>query len=212
MGVHRKSFGSYKLRSIIVLLARYRPSRSGTTSASLPHVSDTWTTPEPTYQGLQLISADHGTVTNMIEDDGHNFHPPAPLPLKPSFLARARWLLGSILSLFLPFWEKKCAKLKRLEGEVEVVAEEVENMAEVIEKVATVVEKVSAEVADILPDGGNLKEGALLVEHVSKDAAKDAQLTIYYIRKVDDLKQDMETLVEPLIDQGKIVEKEAGGL
>lgn len=65
-----------------------------------------------------------------------------------------------------------------------MVAEEVESVAEVVEKVAIKAEKVSSEVANVLPDNGKLKETALIVEHISKIAAQDAQLTLDIIHKV----------------------------
>lgn len=65
-----------------------------------------------------------------------------------------------------------------------MVAEEVESVAEVVEKVAIKAEKMSSEVANKLPENGKLKETALIVEHISKEAAQDAQLTLDIIHKV----------------------------
>lgn len=65
-----------------------------------------------------------------------------------------------------------------------MVVEEVENVAEVVEMVAVKVEKVSSEVADKLPENGKLKETALVVEQISKAAAKDAQVALDFIHKV----------------------------
>lgn len=67
-----------------------------------------------------------------------------------------------------------------------MVVDEVEIAAEVVEKVAVKVEKVSSEVADKLPENGKLKEAALVVEHLSEAAAKDAQITLDFIHKVSD--------------------------
>ncbi|KAJ4716843.1 Plastid-targeted protein 2 [Melia azedarach] len=132
--------------------------------------------------------------------------PPAPAPAPPrfSFAVWARWVLGSILSLSLPFWKLKREKLKKIEGEAEMVVEEAETVAEVVEKVATAAEKLSADVADILPDHSKLKEAALFVERVSKETAHDAHLTKNFIHKVDELEQDlsnMETVIEPLVEK-----------
>ena len=69
-------------------------------------------------------------------------------------------------------------------GEAEDVVEEVEKVASVVEKVATVAEKVSEDVAEMLPEDGNLKKAALMVERASEQAAHDAQLTKQFIHKV----------------------------
>lgn len=65
-----------------------------------------------------------------------------------------------------------------------MVVEEAESVAKVVEKVATVADKISAEVADKLPENGKLKEAALLVERVSEEAFRDAQLTEDFLHKV----------------------------
>lgn len=68
-------------------------------------------------------------------------------------------------------------------GKVEEVVKEAEEVAEVVEKVATTAEKLSAEFAEKL-DNGELKEVALMVEHVSSVTAKDARMTQDFIHKV----------------------------
>ncbi|KAG2705024.1 hypothetical protein I3760_05G033500 [Carya illinoinensis] len=136
---------------------------------------------------------------------------PAPSPPKFIFFRWAKWILGSLLAFSLPMWNRDWGKLRRIEGEAEMVVEEVEIVAEVVEKVATVAENVSAEFAEKLPEDGKLKEAALFVERVSKEAAHDAQLTTDFIHKVDVLKEDLEALVEPVIDKISKQESEAAG-
>ncbi|RWW64020.1 hypothetical protein BHE74_00028767 [Ensete ventricosum] len=108
-----------------------------------------------------------------------------------------------MLTLILPFWEKKWRTLLRIEGEVEMVADAMEEVFEVVEKVATVVEKVSSEVAERLPEEGKLKDAVLSVEHVSREAAEDAHLAKDIIHKVDEVKQEVELLLESVVDAGK---------
>lgn len=55
-------------------------------------------------------------------------------------------------------------------GKVEKAKETAENVAEVVEKVAIVAEQISGKVFDKLPDDGTLKDTALLVKYVSKEA------------------------------------------
>ncbi|XP_057495428.1 uncharacterized protein LOC130780461 [Actinidia eriantha] len=163
--------------------------------------------------GLRLINANTGVstkaTTDMDKNDKDQVQPSLPAPHKPIFPKWAKWLLGSILSLVLPFPSQKWKNFLTFEGKVEEVVEEVENVAEVVEKVAATAENVSAKVADKLPDNGKLKEAALLVEHVSSVIAKDAELTIDFIHKVEELENDLsdlETMVKPVID--KIIAKE----
>jgi hypothetical protein len=69
-------------------------------------------------------------------------------------------------------------------GEAEIVMEGVEKVAEVVEKVANVAEKVSEDVAEMLPEDGELKKVALVVETASKQASHGAQTTEEFIHKV----------------------------
>ncbi|XP_058096950.1 uncharacterized protein LOC131242372 isoform X2 [Magnolia sinica] len=121
---------------------------------------------------------------------------------------KTRWAFGSILFLILPFWKREWVKFLAIEDEVEKVAEVVETAAEVVEEVASVAETVLSEVANRLPDDSKLKDAVLMVERVSKTTAKDAQLTIDFIHKVDELKQEVEALAEPVIDRHKHVANE----
>lgn len=69
-------------------------------------------------------------------------------------------------------------------GEAEMVEEDVEKVADVIEEVADMAEKVAEDIAENLPQDSKLKEAALVVEDVSKEAAHDAHLTQEFIHKV----------------------------
>ncbi|KAL4279862.1 hypothetical protein GQ457_03G004420 [Hibiscus cannabinus] len=119
-----------------------------------------------------------------------------------NFSLWARYILGSVLGLFLPFWKTKWANLKRIEGEAEMVVEVAENVAEVVEEVATAAENMSAEVAEKLPDGSKLRKAAMVVEHVSEITAQDAHATTQIIHQVERIKHDLdglEALVEPIV-------------
>lgn len=133
----------------------------------------------------------------------------APHASKSSAGIWLRWMLWPILSLVLPLWKKRLTNLLRLEDEVEQVAEVVEDTAEVVEMVAEAAEKVSSGLANKLSHDGKLKDAVLLVERVSKEVEKDAQVTIDFIHKVDEIKQEVETLVEPIIDHQKLPGKES---
>ncbi|XP_020528268.1 uncharacterized protein LOC18423289 [Amborella trichopoda] len=126
---------------------------------------------------------------------------PSPKWLIPKW---AMWALGS-LSLFLPFRKTNRNKAIKIEGEVEEVIEKVETVAKVVEKVAIVVEEVSSYIADKLPEGGNLKEAAILVENVSKEVVNDAQVAKDLIHKLGELKDEVEEVIEPVVKNQELL-------
>ncbi|GJX83273.1 acetyl-CoA-benzylalcohol acetyltransferase-like protein [Tanacetum coccineum] len=140
---------------------------------------------------LTLIKEQEDAVLNVQSSD--------PAPPRPNIFSWVKWVLASIVPLMFSFWKQKW------DSNVEEVAREVEEVAEVVEKVASTTEKISAEVAEKL-DNGELKQVALMVEHVSTIIAKDARMTEEFIHKVGDLKQDitdLENMVEHAIDKTK---------
>ncbi|KAF8044183.1 hypothetical protein BT93_A2229 [Corymbia citriodora subsp. variegata] len=164
------------------------------------------------YRGLQRISrayckeADRPDSSDGLNNASREIPKPLPDPPKPSwFPPWVKWVMGSVLSLLIPYWKLKWDKLQQIEGKAEEVIEDAEIVAEVVEKVATMAEKVSAQVADKLPDDSKLKEAALFVEHVSEVAAHDAHLTEDFIHEVDEVKQEVETAIGTGIQ--KIIEQ-----
>ncbi|KAJ6372020.1 hypothetical protein OIU77_002360 [Salix suchowensis] len=203
------SWPFYNLRSFLELIHRYRASSSIVSHSYGSTVSRIGQGLSMHHQGLQLIVASSNkwrqSHFNMMNSD--KAVPPPPVSRNPpgsNFPTWAKWILGSILSIILPFWKRKREELKRLEGEAEIIVEEVGQVAEVVEKVAAVAEKVSEEVAEVLPENGKLKETALLIEQVSKAAVHDAKLTQDFIHKVDALKHDIDDLkmmVDPVMEK-----------
>ncbi|TYH85209.1 hypothetical protein ES332_D02G249200v1 [Gossypium tomentosum] len=155
-------------------------------------------------QGLRFISNNMGfwrkvdTNISAMKDVRENDHSPpgagSGLPWC-SFSRWARCLLGAVSGFFFPLWKVQCANLKRFEGEAEMVVEGVETVAEVVEKVATTAEKVSTEVAEKLPDDSMLKIAAMEVEHVSDITAHDAHATTHFIHQVEEIKHELDDLV-----------------
>ncbi|XP_077213969.1 uncharacterized protein LOC143848791 [Tasmannia lanceolata] len=147
-------------------------------------------------RGFQLTHVKRGELSKLYGMMGSNppsLPPPSNLP-KPNLHNWLRCIFGSIISIILPFWKQK-------EGELEKLEDQVENTAEVVEKVAEAMEKVFSDVADKLPSDGPLKAAALLVENIAKKVDKDAEETLEFIHKVDELKKDVEELVEPFVNQ-----------
>ncbi|KAL5854997.1 hypothetical protein ACOSQ3_004830 [Xanthoceras sorbifolium] len=208
---------SYKLQSFLELFYRYRSCSTQNCPANfhrfevakLGHGYSI-------HQGLQSIGSNSGiwkkqnTNKVKLKDEMDKFRPAAgpspPPPPRFNFFLWARWVLGSLLTLFLPLWKQKWDKLYKIEGEAEMVAEE-------IEKIAEATEKLSEEAADKIPENHQkLKDTALFIQRLSKATAHDAQLTLNIFHKVDELKEDLndlETLVEPIVD--KIVHQKSQG-
>ncbi|XP_010272973.1 PREDICTED: uncharacterized protein LOC104608631 [Nelumbo nucifera] len=111
------------------------------------------------------------------------------------------WIFGMLISIILPFWRNKWAPLLTLKREVDTVVETIENVVNVVEVVAEEVENVADEIAKKLPEGGKLKEAVCAVEHIAKEAAKDAHLAEEFLEKVEEVEKDVEALIEPILAQ-----------
>ncbi|KAI3445764.1 hypothetical protein Pfo_002429 [Paulownia fortunei] len=223
----RNSPSSYKFQTLVTLLCRYRVISGGSWRGHQTHHRD-----PPPYklgcggsvdQGLRFISVTSWSQSQpklgMEKEQIEEVQVQSALPAPPKFgfsigtnffhnYSMVKWLLGSLLSMLVPFWKNKWDNLLTLEGKAEKVVEEVEVVAEVVEKVATTADKALAEMANQLPDNSELKEAAQVMEHVSSIAAQDAQLIENVIQKVGDVKQDLEdleTMIEPIVD--KIIER-----
>ncbi|PIM98816.1 hypothetical protein CDL12_28698 [Handroanthus impetiginosus] len=215
----RNSSSSYKLQTLVTLRCRYRAVSGGSWRSYQSHHRDL--SPYKlgrggsVDQGLRFISVASGahsqTKLEMEKNQSEwvQVQPAVPAPPKFGFSNWVKWLLGSVLSLLLPFWKNKWDYLLTFEGKAEKVVEEVDVVTEVVEKVATTADKALAEVANQLPDNSKLKEVAQVMERASRVAAQDAQLIDNVIHKVGDVKQDLEdleTMVEPIVEkivQGK---------
>ncbi|KAK7363105.1 hypothetical protein VNO77_05235 [Canavalia gladiata] len=212
MSARGRSWITLKFRSVldVVHATKFQSSYVGL-RRNRPIVSSAWIKRDYwIHPGLQFFCTDTNTSTDAkgIKNVKVQSEAPAPTSKIFTFPYWLRWVLGTVLSLLLPFWKQYWEKLQIIEGEAEVVAEEVETVAKVVEKVAAVAEKVSEDVAEMLPENGKLKKAALVVEHASEQVIHDAQLTEEFIHKVEELKNDLddlETFVEPVID--KIVKK-----
>ncbi|KAL8521154.1 hypothetical protein ACS0TY_011632 [Phlomoides rotata] len=187
----RNSSSSYQLRTMATLLTRYTTISNG----------GSWRRHHrypPPYSGRFKDQGENGQIEEV------QVQQTTPFPSKFVFSKWMKWVLGSLVSVLLPFWKNKWDTLLTLEGEAEKVVEEVEVVVEVVEKVATTAEKVAEVVLKQLPDNSKIKEAAQVVEHVSSVAAHNAQLIQNLINKVDDVKQDVEELekiVEPIVDK-----------
>ncbi|PNX79562.1 hypothetical protein L195_g035548 [Trifolium pratense] len=206
----RGSWITLKFRGVVdvVRASRFQSSYGGikrnTSIVSTARIeSSYWMQPS-----MQFFSTKRKISTNANRLKNDEVQPEVPASKISAFSSWVKWVLCSLLSFMLPFWSQYWGKLQRIEGEAEIVIEGVEKVAEVVEKVANVAEKISEDVAEMLPEDGELKKVALVVETASKQAAHGAQTTEEFIHKVEEVVNDMEDLesfVEPVID--KIVKK-----
>ncbi|CAK7347197.1 unnamed protein product [Dovyalis caffra] len=103
-----------------------------------------------------------------------------------------------------------CKKSKDVRvDKFEAVVETADRVADIVEEVAEEVGKVAEEVADHLPEGGNLEQVATFVENVAKETAKDANLVDELIEKVEELGNEVESVVEQDTENANGISKEA---
>ncbi|KAK9134220.1 hypothetical protein Syun_013550 [Stephania yunnanensis] len=122
------------------------------------------------------------------------------LQCKSHTTSKKNWILGTLLSLILPFWKHKWAPLFAIKNEVDKVIGTIDVVTEVVEKVAEGVEKAAGEVAQRLPEGGQLQEAVLVVEKIAKKVHEDAHATDEFIHKVEDAGDDIEKGVEAIVE------------
>ncbi|KAF3966090.1 hypothetical protein CMV_009784 [Castanea mollissima] len=132
-----------------------------------------------------------------------------PMPSNPASPGPWKlWIIGLIASAILPFFGIKFGPLLKLKQEVDTVVETAEEVVEVVEKVAEEVDKVAEEISEHLPEGGKLRVAVKIIEKVAEKTAKDAQLVEDAIDKVEAVEKDVESLIDPVIDQAKKTPKE----
>ncbi|KAF6170285.1 hypothetical protein GIB67_042975 [Kingdonia uniflora] len=168
------------------------------------------------YRMFRIVSAKHGDflgnhgllslknnkkrhtkfVIKMDMNAANDVHQGAPLPSGSNFPGWSNWMLGAILSLFLPFMKSKLGPLQTLKNEVDTALETVEKVAEEVENMAVEIEKISEEVAKKLPDDAKLKAALLSVDKLAKEAVKDADMAEAIIHKVEEAEKEVEKLLE----------------
>ncbi|XP_077213976.1 uncharacterized protein LOC143848797 [Tasmannia lanceolata] len=141
-------------------------------------------------QGVKLAQVRRGELSKIYGMVGSNL-PPSNFP-KPNLPNWLRDIVITVISITLPFWKQDVEEFLKIE-------EEVENTAEVVEEVAEAMEKASTDVAE--KSDGPVKDAALFVERVSKELDKGSEETLEILHKFDELKKDVEELVEPFTNQ-----------
>lgn len=156
--------------------------------------------------------------------------PPAPsggnLPV-PSMPSWAKWVVGAII-VAIPIY-RKIRALEGNQSEsyfndfflpnrgmhfgsiflavwivlnpVDTVEKTAEVAIEVVDTVAEATEKVAGELADAFPGNENLKEVASKIKTVADVIEDDAEKAEALIQKVDEIKKELDAIVDPIIDK-----------
>ncbi|KMZ68464.1 hypothetical protein ZOSMA_23G01230 [Zostera marina] len=118
--------------------------------------------------------------------------PPPPPKQKQPKTFWAKFFMGSFSLSFLSFSLKQ--KLHELEDEVELALDVAETVVDVVQAVATTTERVSSEVGDEL-ETGKLKDVLDYAEDFSKEIVENMDMAKVEIEKVDDIREEVETLL-----------------
>ncbi|KAL6650812.1 hypothetical protein ACP70R_009737 [Stipagrostis hirtigluma subsp. patula] len=121
-----------------------------------------------------------------------------PIPNMPPW---AKWVVGAVI-VAIPIYRK----IRTLENKVEKTAEVA---IEVVDTVAEATEKVAGEIAEAFPGNEDLKEAASKIKKVADVIEEDAEKAEALIHKVDEIKNEVDSIVDPIID--KIVKEDRGG-
>ncbi|XP_072980273.1 uncharacterized protein [Typha angustifolia] len=113
----------------------------------------------------------------------------------------AQKVIGSVICFALPLYKK----IRCLEDEVDKT---VDTVIEIVEEVAEVTEKVASDIAGVLPRDGNLKEAVLKIEDIAEKLDKDAEMAEAFMNKVDEIREEEDTLLKPIIEEAEAIEKE----
>ncbi|NP_001346595.1 uncharacterized protein [Zea mays] len=114
-----------------------------------------------------------------------------PVPKIPPWV---KWVAGAVI-FAVPMYRR----FRALEDKIEKTAEVA---IEVIDKVAEATEKVAGEVADEFPGNESIKEAASRIKKVMHVVEEDADKAEALIEKVDEIKKDVDSIVDPII--GKV--------
>ncbi|XP_039127741.1 uncharacterized protein LOC120263830 isoform X1 [Dioscorea cayenensis subsp. rotundata] len=113
----------------------------------------------------------------------------------PNIPVWARWALGALVCLALPFYKR----ILRIEDGLEKT---VETVVEGVEKAAETTEKIASDIANALPEG-KLKQVVLEVENIAEQIDDGAEKIEEFLDKVEKIEDKVEDLVEPITEEGK---------
>ncbi|GAB4844985.1 hypothetical protein Ancab_038378 [Ancistrocladus abbreviatus] len=164
-----------------------------------------------------ILISSHGLYSLGIQRTKGNIavcdslQPGAPVPSGPAppfGSCRKTWIAGVLMAVLLPFLKSKWGPLFKLKEEVETAIEAAEHVVDGVEKVAEEVEKVADVVAEQLPEGGRLKQLATGIEDIAREVAKDAHTAEDAIDKVEDAEKELESIIDPAINEATKILKD----
>ncbi|XVF36648.1 hypothetical protein REPUB_Repub19eG0075200 [Reevesia pubescens] len=160
---------------------------------------------------LRILQTNRNTkMKNMVvRNSSETGAPPFPFNLLPGSNNWLLWVLGTVISLILPFTTSKWGPLLKLKNEADHILQTAENISDAVEAVAEKVEKIADEIGDQLPEGGKLRATLELVEDLAEETAKNAHLTGDLIDKVQEMEDKMESFMESVDAKGNQKPKEA---
>jgi len=106
----------------------------------------------------------------------------------------ARRVLGGVVYMVVPFYN-------RVRNVEEETVGYVETAVEVVEHIAEVTEKLAANVADQLPKDGSLQQAAEELEFIADIVDKDAEKVEAIAKKIDNFSDKIDAEVEPVIEE-----------
>ncbi|OVA09276.1 hypothetical protein BVC80_8359g3 [Macleaya cordata] len=146
------------------------------------------------------IRGEHTTSDTKMDVTANSTVQPGP-PGPSSGGSWKSWILGTLLSIFIPFWKCNWIPILKIKRDMETVMDTIDAVTEVVEKVAEGVEKVADEVAGHLPEGSQLRETVCAVENIAKHVAEDAHAADEFIHKMEELQEEAEKEVETFMDK-----------
>lgn len=131
----------------------------------------------------------------------------------PVKLERSNTIYGQIVRFIkdLPDWLKyffvglawvMYPLYKRLRKNQDEVQESVQSLLQVVERVAQVTEKLATDIAEALPTNHNLKGAVETVSQIAHKVEKDAETAQAFVKMVDDLGDELDEYLNPLIRIG----------
>ncbi|OMP01284.1 hypothetical protein COLO4_11997 [Corchorus olitorius] len=192
---------------------RFQPDQTGLVLAISKHKNEQLSVRSQTLPsslfissgGLGILTNDRNRKMNKMSvrcslDPGSA--PPFPFNLIPGSNWQL-WVLGTIVSVVLPFTTSKWGPLLKIKNEAEKMLQTAEDIAEKVEEVAEKVEKMADELEEQLPKDGKLYAALEMVEDIAKETAKTAHRADDLIDKVQEMEEKVEDFMESVDAKAK---------
>ncbi|KAL8472179.1 hypothetical protein ACS0TY_029407 [Phlomoides rotata] len=110
----------------------------------------------------------------------------------PSSSSWKKWLVGILLTVFLPSVGFKGGQLLYLKSKIDKAVETVEHAVEVVEEVAEEAERMVEEMEEKLPGDSKLRKTLESFDDLAKKAVHEAKLAEDVVHKVKDMEEEIE--------------------